>query len=306
MNLKKKRILALLGVGLISALTSAPTLKDAHASLTAPASYDFGYVWNSSTSAQNYVSSNGTIPTSIALFTRTTDGAYYNYSHTFSNSGSHSNTANYDLPDGLDITMTFNRSNTSWTDASPSYTGYYPTENKIGSDATVGSLRKYNFIFSNYTNNDYRLYLDMSTKGTYSGTRFEIFINTYEYWTYDNYVLTFPLGSFFTIPVLAGTVISIQHIVYAESEYFDAWYLQDLGISDAYDAGYDVGLDDGYIQGQDDADLLVTGFSAMVGILVNFVLMIANLEVLGVSLMGILTIIILFAGIVWTLKLIRG
>jgi hypothetical protein len=84
--------------------------------------------------------------------------------------------------------------------------------------------------------------------------------------------------------------------------YFDAWYLLDLGVSDAYDAGVDAG----YILGQDDADLLVTGFQAMVGILVNFILMIANLEVFGISLTGILAIVILFAGVVWTLKLIRG
>jgi hypothetical protein len=44
----------------------------------------------------------------------------------------------------------------------------------------------------------------------------------------------------------------------------------------------------------------------MVGILVNFVLMIVNLEVLGVSILGIFSIILLFTTIVWVLKLIRG
>jgi hypothetical protein len=84
--------------------------------------------------------------------------------------------------------------------------------------------------------------------------------------------------------------------------YFDAWYLQDLGVSDAYDAGFDAGS----INANENADLLVTGFTAMVGILVNFVLMIVNLEVLGVSILGIFSIILLFTTIVWVLKLIRG
>ena len=292
MNIKNKRILALLGVGLITSFTTAPTLKDAHASLTAPASYDYGYIYSGSN--QYYVSSNGTSPTSIALFTRTTDGAYYNYSHTFSNSSSHSNTANYDLPVGLDITMIFNRSNTSWTNASPTYTGYYPTENKIGSDNTVGSsITKFDFIFDNQTNNDYRLMFDFSSTSIAS---FPVAV-TYStgVWYYMNASNTTILENSVYIPSYSTARITRITSTFL---YFDAWYLQDLGQNGSYA--------DGYIAGQDDADLLVTGFSAMVGILVNFVLMIANLEVLGVSLMGILTIIILFAGIVWTLKLVRG
>ena len=293
MKIKHYKLLALLGVGFITSFTTAPTLLDANASLTAPASYDFGYVYSGS--VQQYVSSNGTSPTSIALFTRTTDGAYYNYSHTFSNLGSHSNTANYDLPVGLDITMTFNRSNTSWTDASPTYTGYYPTENKIGSNTSVGSISSKVYLqFDNQTNKNYSLFLDTSS-------------TTIEHWTFEyndipNYgrfggiqIAVTELNRFY-IP--AYTKTELYRSSTSSSTYLDAWYLLDLGVSASYDAGY--------VGGQDDADLLVTGFSAMVGILVNFVLMIANLEVLGVSLMGILTIIILFAGIVWTLKLVRG
>ena len=216
---KNLMLVAMLSMG--TALTTLGKVKPTLASLTPPATYVYSYTWNA-TASEQYLNVNGV--DSIPLYTRTADGAHYNY------------TSNFEVIQSLDVTMTFNRSNTTWQSSG---TSWKPDQSAIGSDSSVGSLRKYNFIFSNYTNNDYRLYLDMSTKGTYSGTRFEIFINTYEYWTYDNYVLTFPLGSFFTIPVLAGTVISIQHIVYAESEYFDAWYLQDLGISDAYQAGYD-------------------------------------------------------------------
>ena len=51
---------------------------------------------------------------------------------------------------------------------------------------------------------------------------------------------------------------------------------------------------------------MINGFSAMVGILVNFVLMIANLQVFDISLTSIFAVLVLFTGIVWTLKLIRG
>ena len=293
MKIKHYKLLALLGVGLITTFTTAPTFIDLNASLTAPASYDFGYVYSGS--VQQYVSANGSSPTSIALFTRTTDGAYYNYSHTFSNSGSHSNTPNYDLPDGLDITMTFNRSNTSWTDASPAYSGYYPTENKIGSSNAVGSVIKASFIIVNNTNKDYHFYFDNSSTGAFSTNwvydiEYEGIKIANDIYTTTSSLTSYVIPSYFTV--------SLKSRNHNSQNYFDAWYLKDLGVSASFDAGY--------VAGQDDADLLVTGFSAMVGILVNFVLMIANLEVLGVSLMGILTIIILFAGVVWTLKLIRG
>lgn len=59
-------------------------------------------------------------------------------------------------------------------------------------------------------------------------------------------------------------------------------------------------------QRQADSSTLIYGFSAMVGILVNFALMILNLSVLGVSLMDVFAVLFLFVGIIWTLKLIRG
>ena len=288
MNLKKKRILALLGVGLISALTSAPTLKDANAALTAPASYDINYRWDS-VNDDTFKLGSTSIGTYAPFYTRTSDGIYYNYSTTIDISDSSL------LPLGLEITMTFNRSNTAWFVSS---SNYFPDQNKIGSDTTVGSVSNKIYLkFNNQTSKDYLLNLDISsTTSGVGGANYEFQDNT-------NVLIYFPRTEGFQNFYLPSyTNLEFYFSSSSTARYFDAWYLQDLGVSAAYDAG----LDDGYIQGQDDADLLVTGFSAMVGILVNFVLMIANLEVLGVSLMGILTIIILFAGIVWTLKLIRG
>ena len=281
MNIKHKRILALIGVAFIAALTSAPTLKDANAALTAPASWTFKYT---NQDFPGYKIRNSTGVISTPAYTRTADGIYYNYTNTST------------ITTGLNVTQTFNRSNTSWYTSGSTY---IPSDTKIGSDNTVGSITNKVYLqFDNQTNKNYSLFLDTSS-------------TTIEHWTFE-YDDISNYGRFGGIQIAVSELNRFYIPSYTKTElfrsttssitYFDAWYLQDLGVSAAYDAGVDAG----YIQGQDDADLLVTGFSAMVGILVNFVLMIANLEVLGVSLMGILTIIILFAGIVWTLKLIRG
>jgi len=297
-------VIAITGVmGVPLLIPSAPVLP-VDASLTAPASYDYGYIWNSSGSHQYYVSANGASPTSIALFTRTADGVYYNYSHTFSNSGSHSNTANYDLPEGLDITMTFNRSNTSWTDSSPTYTGYYPTENKIGADNTVGTVTKIDLTFDNQTSKDYKLMLDYSSSGatvflTYS-------FNGENYGTSISYAHTSLIN--FIIP--AYSVFNIFRTT-SSTFYFDAWYLKDLGVSESYtqgnDAGYDTGYDFGYDDGlSNNPNVLITGFESLIGMFVNFVFIIFSLEIFGVSILSIAGILFGIVAVVWILKTIRG
>ena len=282
MNIKYKRILALIGVGFIAALTSAPTLKDANAALNAPASWTFKYT---NQDFPGYKIRSQTAVISTPAYTRTADGIYYNYTNTST------------ITTGLTVTQTFNRSNTTWYTSGSTY---IPNDTKIGSDATVGTLTKNLITIVNNTNRDYYYWSDTSSSSNHFVT---YHIDSYPIRTGDS-ILIYASSSNFT-----GTIIPAYKTLYFTSRpsnsslaYFDAWYIQDLGVSDAYEAGVDAG----YVQGQDDADLLVTGFSAMVGILVNFVLMIANLEVLGVSLMGIFAVIILITGIVWTLKLIRG
>jgi hypothetical protein len=130
-----KKLPILLGVITLSYISTLGQFKpvQTEAALTAPTSYD--YAFRSISSGGNdffiYEDKINTI-TSVPLFTRTTDSTYFYYSHDFLD-GQHSNTSNFFLPDGLNVQMTFNRSNTSWTDASP-YSGYYPTDTKIGSD----------------------------------------------------------------------------------------------------------------------------------------------------------------------------
>jgi len=310
MKINNKKLYSLVVIGFISVLSTFNQFKPTEASLTAPTSYDYGYIWNSSGSHQYYVSANGASPTSIALFTRTADGVYYNYSHTFSNSGSHSNTSNYNLPQGLDITMTFNRSNTSWTDASPTYTGYYPTENKIGSDNTVGTPTfKIKLQFNNQTNKNYRLFFDQSSTGGAAYYYYDL--DTLRYGGQGNSILlaaTTQLNTFF-IP--SYSLVEISNEAAINQRYFDAWYLKDLGVSESYTQGYDAGYEQGDIDGYADGlgnnpNILLNGFQAMVGILVNFFLMIVNLEVFGVSISSVFAILAIFVGIIWILKIVRG
>jgi hypothetical protein len=59
-------------------------------------------------------------------------------------------------------------------------------------------------------------------------------------------------------------------------------------------------------QYESDSTALIRGFSAMVGILINFSLVFLNLTIFDISLMSIFGILLLFVGIIWILKLIRG
>jgi hypothetical protein len=305
MNYKLNSYLSILAIACAVAvplLSATARELPVHASLTAPADYDYGYIWSGS--VQQYVSANGSSPTSIALFTRTADSIYYNYSHTFSNSGSHSNTANFDLPDGLDITMTFNRSNTSWTDASPTYTGYYPTENKIGSNSSVGSkIGKVDLIFDNQTNKNYRLYIDTTSMT-------QVFTNYYVndiLWDSDTYYYN---TTFSNILLPTYSKIRLQLPETSGARYFDAWYLQDLGISDSYDVGYDVGYYDGeevgYIDGLENSNFLITAVESLIGMMVNFTFIIFSLEIFGVNILMIIGVLFGVIAITWILKTIRG
>jgi hypothetical protein len=281
MNIKKYKLLALFGVGLITALTTSPTLKDLNAALTAPASWTFKYT---NQDFPGYKIRSTTAVISTPAYTRTADSTYYNYTNTST------------ITTGLTVQHIFNRSNTSWYDNAGTW---IPNDTKIGSNNSVGSIsNKIYMEFDNQTNKNYQLFLDLSSTSNYS------LAFTFRYDNSSTNLVHAPQTTAL-LSILIPSFSSFEYFVFGNATsaaYFDAWYLQDLGVSAAYDAGVDAG----YIQGQDDADLLVTGFQAMVGILVNFALMIANLEVFGISLMGIFAIVVLFAGIVWTLKLIRG
>jgi hypothetical protein len=303
----KNKIFILLGVFTLVGLTHSFTLKDLNAALTKPASYDIQYSYYSAgggnPNGHRYASSTDTNQI-VPRYTRSTDGAYYNYTHTLIGSDT---SAGGLVPLGLDITHTFNRSNTSWSSASPS--GYHSTDTKIGSNNTVGAVKKMILTFNNQTNKDYKLFFDSSSTTSYSFTYFYYYVNAsygYDqlYFYHVNEFLTTFLVPAFTNFKLESNNVSGLH-------YFDAWYLKDLGVSASYDAGYDAGYEQGDIDGYADGlgnnpNVLLSGFQAMVGILVNFMLMILNLEVFGVSIMSVFGILALFVGVIWILKIVRG
>jgi hypothetical protein len=293
----KNKIFTLLGVFTLVGLTHSFTLKDLNASLTAPASYDINYSWDSVSLRQELGTT--TIGGPSPAYTRTADGIYYNYS-TLINYTSNPTI----LPDGLEITMTFDRSNTSWTSVTG---GYIPTENKIGSDSSVGIAiyDRLNLKFDNQTNKDYKLILDYSSSG-HSNIGHQMYYDSVNYPTYTTFV-RFINTHLSLVLIPAYYVLELSSMPSSSNLYFDAWYLQDLGVSASYDAGYEQGDIDGYEDGLgNNPNVLLSGFQAMVGILVNFMLMILNLEVFGVSIMSVFGILALFVGVIWILKVVRG
>jgi len=290
MKLNKKKISALLGVGLISSLTFGPTLNT-QAALTAPAFWTFKYT---NEDFPGFKLTTTTSLVSIPTYIRTSSSSYFNYTSTFNVDGG-----------SFTVGHTFNRSNTSWV--SNTAGEYIPSSASIGSDNSVGTIsNKVQISLNNGSNSDYLFYLDMSsTDGGDLPINIKYNSNNTGLWYGDYYYqATGALGTLF-IPAETQVLISVGD--QSKGIKLDAWYLKDLGFNAAWNNGYDYGYNIGYADGFDDTpSLLIMGFSAMVGILVNFGLMILNLEVFGVSIMGIFSILVLLTGIVWVLKLIRG
>jgi hypothetical protein len=305
MKLNKKKISALLGVGLISSLTFGPTLNT-QASLTAPTGWTFKYT-TEDFPGYKIRSTTGVITT--PNYTRTTSGSYYDYTNTST------------IITGLEITQTFNRSTNSWY---LNGTTYIPSSTSIGSDSTVGTLEKNILTIVNDTPKDYRFYLDISSSPSDRSYTMFYGLEPFGHYYDSHTIISWDFNTFY-VPAFNTTILTSENS--SRALYFDAWYLEDLGINPAYDAAYNAGYDDGSTDGYNNGyevgydagevdgyadglnnnpNILLNGFQAMVGILVNFVLMIVNLEVFGVSILGIFSIVVLFTGIVWVLKLIRG
>jgi hypothetical protein len=304
----KNKIYTLLSVFTLVGLTHSLTLKDLNAALTAPATFHYSYRQANvdTTSGNNWAIKNngGTAFSTIPAYTQTYDGQYYDYVQTSPTT----------IKTGLTVSHTFNNSSTSWTNIVS--TVYRPNNsaNFIGSNSSSGNTsRKWYVNFDNQTSNDYKIFLDFSSTADI-GRVYHLFLNG------EVYISNLDSNRLYYVDPYKLFQIWLPSYSYVEfytennasnANYLDAWYLQDLGVSDAYNAGYGIGETDGYSSGYSDGlnnnpNILLNGFQAMVGILVNFVLMIVNLEVFGVSIMGIFAIVVLFTGIVWTLKLIRG
>jgi len=214
-------LVAMLSVG--TALTTMGRLKPVAASLTPPTVYDYSYIWNA-TASEQYLNVNGV--DSIPLYTRTADGGHFDYVSTFN------------VIDGLDVTMDFQRSNSTWQ-ASGSF--YKPDEDKIGSDSTVGTISsKFYLKFDNFTNKDFLLFYDITSTNS-TNTFISIQYNSLSSNAYR--VRTDSGGTLFPEIIPSDYSVIILSDSTSQARYFDAWYLKDLGISAAYQQGLDAETD---------------------------------------------------------------
>jgi hypothetical protein len=286
MNNKLKSFLSILA---IACAVAVPILSaNAHelpvqATLSAPASWTFKYT---NEDFPGYKIRSTTAVISTPSYTRTADGVYFDYTNTST------------ITTGLTVQQTFNRSNTSWYNNAGIY---IPSATKIGSDATVGfTTDKIYLKFDNQTNKDYLFYLDISSNGNLSRI-YNLSLNnvsTYIHSPQTTSLLSFLIPSYTNLQFIQNGSLSV-------SQYFDAWYLQDLGLSASYDAGYDTGYDDA----QDVIEApntLINAFESIIGMFVNFTFILFSLEMFGVSILTIVGVLFGIVAIVWILKTIRG
>jgi hypothetical protein len=237
----------LLSVFGIVGITTPSNFNNVQAALTAPADYDYSYrqsnihiVDGSSWAVRNNLGSTLSI---LPIYSTSTDGAFLNFTTTF------------ELLNNFEITQTFNRSNTPWT--SVGGTSFKPssTASAIGSNNSVGSIAsKLLFSFNNETKNHYRLYIDISSTPIFSN----IWSISYpDLFTGSSPVIdTYFTGRFMVLYIPIFTRINFTSLNTSNPVYLDAWYLEDLGVSDGYTTayldGYEQGADNGYTNGYSD------------------------------------------------------
>lgn len=314
--MKTQLMFTSLSLSLVALFTTNNNFTNANALLTAPAEYDIAFRFRDNPSpAPDFWSldvGSEALTGSQLSFDRTTDSSYYNYSATF-------DTAYFDeIPQGLSITNTFNRSNTAWSGTGGG--GYYPTDTKIGSDNTVGSVQKIIFNYDNQTKYDYKIALDLSS--TVNDTNILYKINGFTYITYFSATITnASTMNYFYLP--AFTYVEIQVQSGTSARYFDAWYLEDLGQSASWGEGYTDGYIDGFTDGEDNAypvgydDGYEDGLSALedtnsglldiLSSLFGAVGNVFNIYVFPGITMGMLVFVpIIFAMLLFVIKLLRG
>ena len=275
-------------VGLVYG-TSSNAFYNVDAALTPPTNYHLNYrQFNGKFRLGG--SSGGS---DILGYQRTADGIYYNYSNTFDN------IENALIPLGMEIKMTFNRSNVgNWTAVgTPPNVVYQPWDSYIGSDATVGSkIGKVDLTFDNQTSRNYQLYVDTSSM---TELFFRYYVNDV-LWDIDSYY--FKNTTLTNILLPSYTKLRLELPETSGARYFDAWYLQDLGVSDSYDQGFD----DGYLDGYDDAltDGGIFGiFTAVFSAMATFL----SIELFAEITLGTVLLFPMMFGILFfILRVIRG
>lgn len=271
-----KKLMIMSAVVLISALSVPSAFTNADAALTAPSNYDYAYTYspsgfqfNNNVNGKNY----------IGIYQQTSSFGYFNYDINLAGLDGQIGTAddeiatnttnkeNFGWPVGLNVIMRFNRSNTTWTNASPTYPGFYPTSSNIGSDNNVGTIfSKVVISINNQTDKDYRFYFDISSSSASRSYNFYIngisyFGSTLERLFIDNNVVA-------SLPLLAYSTFELNAYSTGAASYLDAWYLEDLGVSDAYTNGVNYGQNN-------------PPFSELISTTLNGMATIMNIQILG-------------------------
>ena len=224
-----KKLISLALVVLFAWMMVPAKAMEVHAALTAPASWDYAYKYNATNDEfefTNYAATNKNTP----AYTRTANSTYYNYTYTGSGSGV--------LP--FEVTLTFNRSNTSWKSVTEGYTS---DDSKIGSDNTVGAVsRKFYLLLLNNTKNDYKFYVDLSSTVTntisfiHKVNNIDIINKTSSQYYIQSLMTVIPS---FYLPSFSTFLLEFPNS--SGLFYFDAFYLKDLGVSASYTEGYNNG-----------------------------------------------------------------
>jgi hypothetical protein len=305
--MKINKIAILMGVAGLVYGTSSNAFYNVNADLTAPTNWNWGFRYNATQDLFRLTNNNGS-NYGWPGFVKTTASGYNSYSWNSEDGhfddGDSSNDPTLPqtiLPNGLNVEMTFNRSNTTWFDFTNPDSDNYPysfaDDIKIGSDSTVGTAIKFSFQFDNQTNRDYYLNFDMSSTG---GTNLGFYIykgaNEYQIDSGGSN------ATFHRVFIPSYTKVKLQTGSTTGAYYFDAWYLQDLGISDSWQNGYD----DGYTDGENDM-VLTGGLPGMIANIFDALTGIMNVNIFGdITFGGLLLFPIVITLFVFIMKMVKA
>jgi len=248
-----KKLITLLLLFTITLFYSIPT----QAALTPPALFDYSFVYDSTDGEFQFKDGTNSY---TPEFTRTASGIYFNYIYIGDGNGL--------LP--FEVSLTFNRSNTSWTLGT---TGYIATDTKIGSDTTVGSPdNKTDFTFNNQIEKNYQILLDISSSGSFPSFIFTS--NTTNRYITNNSTNFFTINNnniYVNFISNSNSLLRLARSNTSAAMYLDSLYLIDLGISPAYTAGeasttayqngYQVGFGEGYLDGVSEDNAYALGYA---------------------------------------------
>jgi len=310
--MKINKIAILMGVAGLVYGTSSNAFYNVDAALTAPTHWDYAYRYNA-TQDLFRLTTNSAITYGWPGFVKTTSGGYNSYSWNsldgHFDDGDSSNDPTLPqtiLPNGLNVEMIFNRSNTTWFDftnpSSDNYPYSFADDTKIGSDNNVGTnvSQKVLLKYDNQTNDDYVLYLDISSMAgniTYLWIYSDISIPETTFQPY-----TFIASQMAVLFIPARSELVVERPATTSSAYFDAWYLKNVGLSNAYDAGYD----DGYTDGENDM-LLNGGLEGIITSIFDALTGILNVSIFGdITLGGLMLFPLVITLFIFIMKMVKA